>query len=221
MGISRMGPPEGFILQIKRVLGANCFIETGTFRGNTAKWASKHFDNVITIENSREIYKETTERLSDIRNIDFRFGHTIEQLGVIVPTLDSAGIFWLDAHWCGGASYGEQDECPIIGEIQIINSSDYSHCILIDDARLFMEPPPKPHNINSWPDITALLEVLNDKNGRYIIIRDDVIIVAPESAKTVAQEYCRASQPELEPYEMMRLGIKQAMNGIRGLLSRR
>lgn len=219
MGSTRMGPPSELILRVKKILGSNSFIETGTFKGDTAKWASTHFEKVFTIENSREIYKETTEHLSDIKNIEFRFGHTREQLVKIVPTLNLPGIFWIDAHWCGGASYGQQDECPVVDEIQIINTSDYQHCILIDDARLFMEPPPHPHNANSWPDITELLNVLNEKKRRYIIIRDDVIIAVPETAKALVLEYCRASQTELTPLEIIRSGIKQTMNGIRRLLS--
>ena len=221
MGIRRMGPPDDLVLQIRKVLGMKYFIETGTFRGDTAKWASNHFEKVITIENSQEIYKETNGRLSRIRNIDFRFGHTIEQLGKIVPALDSAGIFWLDAHWCGGASYGRHDECPILEEIHIVNGADYPHCILVDDARLFMEPPPYPHSIESWPDITTLLGVLNEKKGRYTVIRDDVIIAVPESAKAVVQEYCRTSQPATAPHELIRMGIRQAMSGILSMFSRR
>lgn len=221
MGIRRMGPPDELILQINKVLGSKCFIETGTFRGDTAKWASNHFESVITIENSLEIYKETTGRLSGIRNIDFRFGHTIEQLGKIVPALDSAGIFWLDAHWCGGPSYGRQDECPVIAEVQIINNSEYPHCILIDDARLFMEPPPYPHDIGSWPDITALLNAMNGKRGRYIVIRDDVIIAVPETVKAIVQEYCRSSKPAPTANEMIRSGINLTMSGIGELFSGR
>ncbi|MGB7597602.1 MAG: hypothetical protein WBM09_08555 [Gallionella sp.] len=142
-------------------------------------------------------------------------------MGKIVPALDSVGIFWLDAHWCGGASYGEQDECPIIEEIRIINGSAYPHCILIDDARLFMEPPPYPHDITSWPDIATLLDVLNEKNERYIVIRDDVIIAVPETAKAIVQEYCRAGQPAPAPREMIRVGISQTLSGIWALFSTR
>lgn len=220
MGIKRMGPPVDVILQIKEILGLNCFVETGTFKGDTALWASDHFESVVTIENSQEIYQETKSNLSGIPNIDFRFGHTLEQLGKLLPEMASAGIFWLDAHWCGGASYGQQDECPILDEIQIINASPYKHCILIDDARLFLEPPPAPHDVESWPEITTLLELLNEKKGRYTVIRDDVIITVPDTAKAVVQNYCRATQPIHSLQEKNCGGISLAISGLRRFLFR-
>jgi hypothetical protein len=55
MGLIRMGPPTEFILQLKERYGLVNFIETGTYHGSTAVWAASYFDNVITIEYSREI----------------------------------------------------------------------------------------------------------------------------------------------------------------------
>lgn len=221
MGTKRMGPPEGLVIKLKDVVGSECFIETGTFKGNTAKWASNYFDKVITIENSSEIYKDTSNRLSEINNIDFRFGHTIEKLQEIVPALGAPAIFWLDAHWCGGASYGRQDECPIITEVEIINRSKQSHCILIDDARLFMAPPPYPHDMNMWPDITALLNAINEKKNRYTVIHDDAIISVPEIGKEIVQEYCRAIDLPASPMQTIKTGMDTISSGIQALFSRR
>jgi len=41
MGIVEMGPPKELVLLIKKLLGTTNFIESGTYRGKTAKWASE------------------------------------------------------------------------------------------------------------------------------------------------------------------------------------
>ena len=50
MGLIRMGPPENLMRKLKDKYELRDFIETGTFHGNTAIWATSQFDNVITIE---------------------------------------------------------------------------------------------------------------------------------------------------------------------------
>jgi hypothetical protein len=98
-------------------------------------------------------------------------------------------MFWLDAHWSGGETYGENDECPLLEELAIINVSPYEHIILIDDARLFLSPPPAPHRIEQWPDITTVINCLNCVSNRYIIIIEDVIVAAPSKFKVILAQY--------------------------------
>jgi len=69
-------------------------------------------------------------------------------------------LFWLDAHWSGGDTYGENDECPLMDELKIIFQYRKNYVILIDDARLFMAPPPKPHKIENWPSIKEIVNIL-------------------------------------------------------------
>ena len=52
MGIVHMGPPKELILQLADRYKLRGFIETGTYKGNTAVWAASYFDDVITIEYS-------------------------------------------------------------------------------------------------------------------------------------------------------------------------
>ncbi len=69
-------------------------------------------------------------------------------------------LFGLYAHWSGGETYGEDDECPLLDELEIIFGYDKNYAILIDDARLFLAPPPHPHNIQAWPSLTDILRIL-------------------------------------------------------------
>ncbi len=183
MGMIRQGPPEFIILHLLEKYAIPNFVETGTFLGNTTYWASKYFERVFTIEFSEPIYRQAIEKYGDIDNITFLYGHTRAILAEIVPLLDVPSLFWLDAHWSGGQTYGAQDECPVLDEIDIIDQSNVDSFILVDDARLFLEPPPRPHHADQWPDITTIIAKLNQRVNRYIVISEDVIIAVPGFAK--------------------------------------
>jgi len=71
----------------------------------------------------------------------------------------------------------------VLDEIDIINQFRNDSFIFIDDARLFLSPPPQPHRADQWPDITAVLSALNAGESRYIVVIEDVIIAVPEFAK--------------------------------------
>lgn len=78
-----------------------------------------------------------------------------------------------------GGTYGKNDECPLLDELGLIFSAGLSNfAILIDDARLFLAPPPYPHAINAWPTIIEVTKTL--PAGWDMIIFDDVIFITPE-----------------------------------------
>lgn len=179
MGIVRMGPPEEVLDKI-RELGVKIFIETGTYKAQTSVWASKTFDIVYTIEASKKLYHEALKEYRNIGNIRFMCGTSKECLKKITNEIATPAVFWLDAHWSGGETFGRDDECPLLDELGlIIKKGIQKHYILIDDARLFMCPPPLPHNIDSWPDISHIIIHLTDA-GYKIFIHEDVIIAVPK-----------------------------------------
>lgn len=192
MGIIRMGPPEELILLLKQHLNVSVFVETGTFKGGTATWAANHFKKVFTIENSKMYFEESMNNYKHLKNIEFLFGNSRAVLGSVVTKIHEPAIFWLDAHWCGMDSYGSNDQCPIIEEINLICSTGIKHCIFIDDARLFMSPPPLPNVIEQWPSIDKVIEALKSSNHKYYtVIFEDVIIAVPEYAKEPVACYCQ------------------------------
>jgi len=192
MGLVHMGPPTELILQLKERYKLMDFIETGTYHGSTCVWAASCFDNVTTVEYCRELYDATIARHGNIQNINFIFGDSRSVLRTIVPNLTRPAVFWLDSHWSGGETYGENDQCPLIGEIHLIQKSKYAHFIFIDDARLFMSPPPRPHRIEQWPSIDEVIEALKSSSHKYyIVIVEDVLVAVPEYAKDLVASYCQ------------------------------
>lgn len=190
MGIITSGPPTELVLRLKEEFSISDFVETGTFSGGTSTWAASHFEQVTTIENSRKIYEQTVARHGHIPNIKFLMGNSKDLLESVVTTLETPAIFWLDSHWCGGDSYGEQEQCPLLEEIAILNASPVNHFLLIDDARLFTSPPPRPHQVEDRPPIDQVIQ--NIKAGphdKYIVIIQDVILVVPRSARNLVAHW--------------------------------
>jgi len=186
-----LGDCKQLMLVLKNEYNLPTFVETGTFQGGTSVWAAEHFQKVFTIEFAKHIYEATSTAYSHVKNIDFLWGHTKDQLKLVVPQLKEPALFWLDAHWMGGGTAGENDECPLLEELQIINNSEWEHFILIDDARLFLSPPPSPHRIEQWPGMNEIIATLSAGRSRYTVIFEDAIISVPERAKAVVARYCQ------------------------------
>lgn len=192
MGIVTPGPPSELVLPLAKQYSVKEFIETGTYYGKAATWAASFFQHVITVEYSKEIYDANLATYGKIENVDFLFGDSRSALKEIVPQLKGPAIFWLDSHWSGAETYGEDDQCPLLEELQIIAESPHPQFIFIDDARLFTSPPPLPHPISQWPTISEVLSALTPggKEGYAVILRD-VIISVPEFAREFLANLCQ------------------------------
>jgi hypothetical protein len=99
----------------------------------------------------------------------------------------------LDSHWSGGETYGKGDECPLLAESGAFRGKWDGHVLLVDDARLFLSPPPEPHKIQNWPTIDRVLTAIG---GRYSVIFEDVIVSVPEEAKEALSTYCQEKNTE-------------------------
>jgi len=203
VGNLRSGPPDDLVLSLRKALGIRYFIETGTFTGKTAEWAARCFQRVYTVEFSQEIWFRAQKRLGPLKNVISMFGHSAEVLSKVVSELDGPAICWLDAHWSGGDTYGSFDECPLLAELKVLRSVRDS-IILIDDARLFLSPPPPPHDPKMWPDIATIIDRLNSDERRDVIVIDDVIVAYPKSASAEVMAYCQFVNSRLEKERLSR-----------------
>ena len=181
MGIFRLGPPEDTVLFLQQTKNIENFVETGTYYGCTAFWASNHFTRVYTIELSKKLFNQVKSNNSDFNNIEFILGDSRNELKMVCKKLNGSAIFWLDAHFTTPDTSGVGEDAPIIDEIRIINkhSGAKDAFILIDDARLFLSPPPRPHPIESFVDYSLILSELKNSFDREVIVFEDVIIAVP------------------------------------------
>lgn len=200
MGNVWFGPPPALVLFLRHHFDINTFVETGTFHGNTAAWASQHFRRVITIERSESLHRRLTETPDRRENVTYLLGDSRSRLAEILPSLDGRALLWLDSHWCGGETAGATEECPLLEEIDVLRRSREDPFVLVDDARLFLKPPPPPHAAEQWPDIQGVLKAFDHTlPGGYVAIEDDVIVRVPAFAKQPLVEFFRTQRPQAQP----------------------
>ena len=213
MGLVNFGVPEDVVLWLKAQTGADRFIETGTYMGGTAMWAARNFPHVTSIELDEDLHRSAKERLKSFQNVDLRFGQSQEEIVRIVPALTQPAIFWLDAHWSGKNTAGEDLECPVLEEISVVDSGSTQHVILIDDASLFFNPPPPPHKPSHWPTIGNMTEQLRMKfPDAYICVLDDVIIRIPGSLRLAFEQFL-GSKAAVGSRTTLAARIKRALMG--------
>ena len=189
MGAVTFGIPKKLVCLIKEHYSIEIFVETGTFKGKTSVWAAGIFRDVFTIENSKELFEYASKTLSKYQNIHLLFGNSTLHLNKITAEINQSSIFWLDAHWCGGSTYGNDDPCPLLDEIRIIKQSNFNHILMIDDARFFLKPPPQPQDPDLWPGLKEILDLLNKDEKYFTFVSEDVIVSLPVSGKKALQSY--------------------------------
>jgi hypothetical protein len=177
MGVVNFGVPEPEMRWLKKKLKLTTAVEGGTYKGGTALRLCTQFAKVYTIEKSDVMFEKAKKNIGNIQNITQLIGDTRTHLPVIASQADNI-LFWLDAHWSGGETYGDEDECPLLQEMDIIfRSSVKNYAILIDDARLFLSPPPLPHQVENWPSIKQIADII--PSNFDMIVHDDVIYIVP------------------------------------------
>ena len=176
---------------LQKTFDLRTFIETGTFLGDSAAWASQRFERVYTIERSEDLWQRAQQRLAPLDNVTCLWGDSRQALKSLTTTAQERTLFWLDAHWSGDDTYGEKDECPLSDELEVILGNRPGSYVLIDDARLFLSPPPLPHNPANWPAVDQVVGLLS-KHGLYVVVLEDVIVAVPPAARAWLVDYCQA-----------------------------
>jgi hypothetical protein len=191
--------PQSLAAGLRERLGLVRAIETGTYRGFSARRLAAAFPEVTTIEASPELARCAADTLADLAHVEVRVGSS----RIVLPEVVDAArptLYWLDGHWSGGVTAGRGDECPLLGELESIASGHPEDCILVDDARLFLAPPPPPHDPAQWPDVTALVHALERaKPGHAIVVAHDLVVCVPARARDLAAAFAHGPAPKGVP----------------------
>ena len=192
MGAIHFSLDLNLVQTLKKTLPLDVFVETGTFHGDTLITMAPLFNELHSVELSKELWQESAERLKSHTNVKIEQGNSPDWISKLMPSIkEASALFWLDAHWCvSEKTAGENSQCPLIQEITSIGNLNTNSAIIIDDARLFMAPPPEPHEISDWPiyeDVNSALRGLSSQH--QIMIINDTIIFYPKQCRQPMIKY--------------------------------
>ena len=180
--------------ELKNNCDLNFFVETGTFRGETVETVKPYFKKIFSIEMSEILFENAKKRFQTDEHVSVFQGDSGKVLGELSRQIaQESTLYWLDAHWCvADSTSGETSQCPLLNEIKQINNLNLNSVILIDDARLFLAPPPAPHDVAQWPTFHQIVEGLQDLSKDHeIMVINDIIAFYPSSANDAVVRYAR------------------------------
>ncbi len=208
MGSVTQGIPREHVEVLKRLGGYTGFFETGTYLGATSDWAAGQFAKVHTVEASPDLFERAKQVLAARPNVVQHQGRSADVLREVVPTLAGAWLFWLDAHWSAGITFGEGEECPLLSELEIVLRGG-PHALLLDDARLFFRPVGPPHDWRQWPTIDEICGTIRDHatTPTSVTVVDDVIFALPRAVHEKWCDHLHATVPRPAETPPRRRGI--------------
>jgi hypothetical protein len=165
------------IVAVARRTRARSLIETGTFRGVTARRCVPHFSRVYTIELDEELSRDAQVRLSRFRNCEVIQGDATLEIQKLLQRPDIGGdlLFFLDGHFSGeGTALGASAE-PALDVIRVIaRHKDRVAGILVDDFREFGSQP-------GWPTKQELIGTLeqefSDSSFSLLVNCDQAVVM--------------------------------------------
>ena len=161
-----------------------CFIESGTFMGETIFALEHYFDKLYTIELSEKYYNDTTKKYNG-NKINFILGDSSTVFGSLLPNITEKCIFFLDGHWSGNDTGRSTVDCPLNEEIAHINHLFKNEAIIIiDDFRLFGLDKSSGKLDEDWSNINKenLLNILKSRINKVYHLdsefaKDDRLII--------------------------------------------
>jgi hypothetical protein len=183
MGAISFSLDEKLVEFLSRELSLKLFVETGAFRGDSLALASRFIPNCRSVEMSPELFEQVRARFKGRSGIEVRLGDSPSFLRERQAEFArQAALFWLDAHWCQAEhTSGQSSQSPLLAELASMQSLHPDSVVLIDDARLYLCAPPRPHRFADWPDFHSVLTALLSLSSQHrVTVLNDVLIFYPE-----------------------------------------
>lgn len=200
MGAIHFSLNPGLAKLFKESLALEVFVETGTFQGDSLEIAAGIFPESHSVEYSKSLYDAACLRFAGAAGIRLWHGDSPEQLRKIKSLLAGRpALFWLDAHWCvAEGTSGEEAQCPLLAELDVLLPCEGDDVILIDDARYFLAPPPPPNDSEHWPHLGEILARFHKiERSHSIIVLNDVICFFPKRIQGKVFAFSSAENSDL------------------------
>jgi len=128
---------QQMILKYRDKYNIRTLVESGTYLGDMV-WAQQdNFDEIFSIELSKEFVDFSRSRFKKKPHIKIIQGDSGKIMPIVIKEVKGKTIFWLDGHYSGEDSARGDKDCPAAEEVKAIIASEYDHVILINDARNF------------------------------------------------------------------------------------
>jgi hypothetical protein len=171
-------PPHAVKRRIVRAYavryGLRTLVETGTYMGEMIAGMVRRFDRIYTIELQPVFYEKAVARFARRPHVTLLHGDSGREIAGVVPALEGPALFWLDAHYSGGATARGDLDSPIVAELRhILGQSSARHVVLVDDARAF-------DGTQGYPTLDELRRLVTQWRPDYAVVVDnDVIRITP------------------------------------------
>jgi predicted O-methyltransferase YrrM len=149
------------LLKLFREREHECFIESGTYLGDTVEFFLPHARRIVSVEMDEHLWRGASERFSRHPHVEVVLGDAEQEIPRIVGELGEPALIWLDGHYSGeGTAHGEQAE-PAVAILQRLGAVGLQPgtTIVVDDLRLFGRLPELPSLESlisaahtAWPD---------------------------------------------------------------------
>ncbi len=153
------------------VYSCETFVETGTYMGTTVNAMKNHFSQLYSIELNDSLFSRATKKFESYPKIKIIHGDSGMVLRSLLKDLHKRSLFWLDAHYSGGITSGENQNSPIEMELKTILSHRIkNHIILIDDAWSFTG--------EGYPTISQIKTLTAKyRNKNAVSVKEGLIII--------------------------------------------
>lgn len=196
MGAIHLSPLADLARELARAGGLRDFVETGTYVGSALPWASRMFERVTTVELNPQFQAQAKANNAGLANVTYLLGDSASELPRIVAELKGPALFWLDAH-AGAGYFADTDICPLVQELETVLVAPHQHCIIVDDARAFLAPPPPPFDYRKWPSLDQIFAAIAKRPGYNVVTIADVLIIVPERHRHLVAQFCFAIRPKI------------------------
>ena len=159
----------------------------------------ENFRCIVTISSDPVLYESAKQRFKNDPHVHVLQGDSGFMLGEALRLVNGPTLFWLDAHYSGGATAKADLETPILKELSIIASrGSYGDVILIDDARLFGWR-------SDYPRLSKIKQFVNKHWPDYKVeVESDLIRIMPRSPALFSTQSLRP----------VRLWLRSELNSI-------
>jgi predicted O-methyltransferase YrrM len=163
-GAVELPPPRAkrrHLLKLFREREHECFVESGTYLGDTVDFFLPHARRIVSVEMDEELWRRASQRFGKQPQVEVVRGDAEQEIPRIVGALGEPALIWLDGHYSGeGTAHGEQAEPAVsilerLGDVGVQPGTT----IVVDDLRLFGRLPELPslESLTSaahaaWPD---------------------------------------------------------------------